>query len=80
MGCLIGDRVSERTATLVCLSDGTTSLYTSSGFGIIGGGEHEAVVRENPKLLEVLNDQLAHLSPSTDQSLPREGTDDHPGG
>jgi hypothetical protein len=66
--------------TLVCLSDGTTSLYTSSGFGIIGGGEHEAVVRENPKLLEVLNDQLAHLSPSTDQSLPREGTDDHPGG
>jgi hypothetical protein len=73
MGCLMETGYPNGTATLVCLSDGTTSLYTSSGFGIIGGGEHEAVVRENPKLLEVLNDQLAHLSPSTDQSLPREG-------
>ena len=73
MGCLMETGYPNGTATLVCLSDATTSLYTSSGFGIIGGGEHGAVVRENPKLLEVLNDQLAHLSPSTDQSLPREG-------
>jgi hypothetical protein len=28
----------EGPATLVGFSDGTTSLYTSSGWGIIGGG------------------------------------------
>jgi len=57
-------------ATLVCLSDGTTSLYTSSGGGIIGGGGHEAVIRENSRLLEVLSGHLAEMTPSTEQSLP----------
>ena len=33
----------EATATVVGLTDGTTSLYTTSGFGVIGGGAHEAV-------------------------------------
>jgi hypothetical protein len=33
----------ETTATVLGLSDGTTSLYTTSGFGVIGGGAHEAV-------------------------------------
>lgn len=61
------------TATLVCLSDGTTSLYTSSGFGIIGGGMHEEVVRATTKLLEVLDDHLAETSPSTEQALPAQG-------
>jgi hypothetical protein len=58
------------TATLVCLSDGTTSLYTSSGFGIIGGGGHEAVVRENANLLAALAEHQGEMSPSTDHSLP----------
>jgi hypothetical protein len=72
-GALMETGYPNGTATLVCLSDGTTSLYTSSGFGIIGGGGHEAVRRENANLLAVLGEQLAEMSPSTDQSLPREG-------
>ncbi len=30
-------------AAFVCLADGTVSLYTSTGGGVIGAGEHEAV-------------------------------------
>ena len=61
------------TATLVCLRDGTTSLYTSSGFGIIGGGAHQAVVEANTALLIVLTADLDRLPPSVDRSLPAVG-------
>jgi hypothetical protein len=64
---------SKGTATLVCLSDGTTSLYTSSGFGIIGGGSHAEVVGATTQLIEVLDHHLAETSPSARQSLPAEG-------
>jgi hypothetical protein len=60
-------------ATLVCLSDGTTSLYTSTGGGIIGGGAHERVVRENANLLTILGAHLSAMSPSADDKLPRDG-------
>jgi hypothetical protein len=72
-GCLMETAYPNGTATLVCLRDGTTSLYTSSGFGIIGGGAHEAVVRENAALLAALEEHLSEMSSSTDLSLPREG-------
>ena len=38
-------------ATLVALSDGSTSLYTSGGGGVIGGGAHPTVVRETMAFL-----------------------------
>ena len=60
-------------ATLVCLSDGTTSLYTSSGGGIIGGGSHESVVRQTEKLLQVVDGHLAQMAEAVDQSLPADG-------
>ena len=41
-------------ASLVCLRDGTTSLYTSTGGGIIGGGAHDPVVRANHALLATI--------------------------
>ena len=72
-GALVETGYPNGTASLVCLRDGTTSLYTSSGFGIIGGGGHEAVRRENARFLSVLDDHLLEMSPSPDQSLPREG-------
>jgi hypothetical protein len=72
-GCVMETGYPKGTATLVCLSDGTTSLYTSTGGGFIGGGTHEAVVLENSKLLAFLGDNLAEMSPSADQSLPGEG-------
>lgn len=72
-GCVIETGSSVGSITLVCLGDGTTSLYASSGFSIIGGGGHEAVVRETEALLDLLDQHLAAMSPGRDQSLPGEG-------
>lgn len=72
-GCLVETGYARGTASLVCLSDGTTSLYTSSGGGIIGGGGHEAVRRENARLLETLTEHQAEMLPSSDESLPGTG-------
>jgi hypothetical protein len=72
-GCVMETGYPNGVATLVCLRDGTTSLYTSSGFGIIGGGAHEAVVRENSALLAAVEEHLSEMSSSTDRSVPRLG-------
>jgi hypothetical protein len=61
------------TASVVCLRDGTTSLYTSSGFGIIGAGEHEAVRQANTLLFGELDQRLGDFTASEDTTLPREG-------
>jgi hypothetical protein len=44
-------------ASLVALGDGTTSLYTSVGGGVIGAGAHEAVSAAAARLLEVLSER-----------------------
>jgi hypothetical protein len=72
-GCLMETGHPNGTATLVCLADGTTSLYTSSGGGIIGGGMHESVVRETQELLQVVDDHLGQMWGSIDQELPASG-------
>jgi hypothetical protein len=64
---------SNGTATLVCLADGTTSLYTSSGGGIIGGGMHESVVLQIQKLLQITDDHLPQMSRGAGQELPAPG-------
>lgn len=71
--CVMDTGYPEGTATLVCLRDGTTSLYTSSGFGIIGGGVHPTVVKANAALLAILTEELDKLPPTTDESLPAVG-------
>ena len=60
-------------ASLVCLRDGTTSLYTSTGGGMIGGGAHDAVVRANHALLATIEAHLGGMASSSDHSLPGEG-------
>ena len=44
-GMIMETGFADGSFTLVALADGTTSLYFSSGGGVIGGGEHE-VIRE----------------------------------
>ena len=72
-GCLMETGYPGATATLMCLRDGTTSLYTSSGFGIIGGGTHAAVVQANAALIQAVTADLDLLTPTRDRSLPAEG-------
>ena len=59
---------------LVVLADGSTSLYTSSTFGIIGGGAHETV-REAAALLWSTAEGLVDVfEPSDDTTLPPAGS------
>ena len=63
----------EAVATIAALADGSTSLYLSTGGGVIGGGDHESVARESVKFLEVLGRHVEHLAPDEGDALPAEG-------
>jgi len=57
------------TATLVAVADGATSLYTSSGGGMIGGGGHAAVASANRSLLATANAHLDWFQPANRDAL-----------
>lgn len=50
-GVLFELGVPGGSASVVALKDGTTSLYTNSGLGILGGGAHEHVVTATRNLI-----------------------------
>lgn len=52
------------TATILALADGTTSLYLSTGGGVIGGQKHASVREANATLLETANRLRQHLQPA----------------
>lgn len=49
----------EATVTIVAFEDGSTSLYASNGFGVIGGGAHDSVVEANRRFLAATGEALA---------------------
>ena len=54
--------------TFVCLAHGTVSLYLSTGGGIIGSGQHEAVAAAGQELLEIA--QVAAEDMSITRTFP----------
>jgi hypothetical protein len=72
-GALMETGYPRGTATLVTLADGTTSLYLSTGGGIIGGGFHEAVAAATRSFLTELERHLLVLRPDPDAALPAVG-------
>lgn len=58
------------TSTLVALADGTTSLYLSSGGGIIGGGRHAQVAAATRALLAVVQRRWPELTAASGTALP----------
>jgi hypothetical protein len=62
------------TASLVVIADGTTSMYYSTGGGIIGAGLHESVKRPSRVFLVMLERLVDQLGPNNDDRLPAEGT------
>ena len=44
-------RVGKADVSLVAVADGTTSMYFSTGGGVIGGGQHESVRGANRQML-----------------------------
>jgi hypothetical protein len=63
----------EGTATLVALADGTTSLYTSGGGGVIGAGEHESVAAVTRRLLLATESNLKQFTVRHQVQLPPAG-------
>ncbi len=72
-GIVMDMGLPQGTATLVSFVTGDTSLYLSSGGGIIGGHGHEAVRLAAGKWLAVAREKIGLLSPTTDFSLPAAG-------
>lgn len=72
-GGLMDMSYARGAATLVCLRDGTTSLYTSTGGGILGAGGHPGVAAASMAFLAELGRHTAAMRPDTDESLPARG-------
>jgi hypothetical protein len=72
-GVLMETGYSEGTATLIALGDGTTSLYLSTGGGVVGGHAHQDVRRANAEFVETANRFCRHLDPTDSFPLAAEG-------
>ena len=72
-GLLMETGYAEAVATLVCLADGTTSLYFSNGGGIIGAGEHASVRDAAERFIAKAHSHLVDLAPSKDHAMPAVG-------
>jgi hypothetical protein len=59
--------------TLVSLADGSTSLYFSTGGGIIGAGEHPGARDASAAFISTANHDLAQARSSTDHTPPAKG-------
>jgi hypothetical protein len=60
-------------ASVVVVSDGTTSLYTSSGGGLLGAGDHESVADVNRTFLATIERLRASIPATETFPLPAEG-------
>jgi len=61
-------------ATVVAMTDNSTSMYTSVGGGTIGAGEHEAVAAATHALLATIDGHLDEFAESDDTAQPAAGT------
>jgi hypothetical protein len=59
--------------TIVGLADGTSSMYTSVGGGVIGAGTHAAVAAATEAVLVVVQRNLGLFKNRDDRELPPEG-------
>jgi hypothetical protein len=60
-------------ATVVALTDGTTSMYTSVGGGTIGAGEHSVVRIATRRLLAAVQRELGFFVEVDTDALPPPG-------
>lgn len=58
---------------LVVFADGTTSLYTSAAFGVIGAGTHPGVRSASDALMTMAGQFLEEFMPSDDTAIPPPG-------
>jgi hypothetical protein len=68
-GVLVETGYEVGTATLVSLVDGTTSLYYSTGGGMLGSGDYAPLAEASKNLVVEAEKYLAHMS-NRDSDLP----------
>ena len=64
---------AEGAATLLAVVDGSVSLYTSTGGGVIGAGEHPSVRQPAMKFINIAEQYFEEFTKTTDSSLPAPG-------
>lgn len=72
-GALMETGIQEGYYTLVVLADGTTSLYFSTGGGIIGAGEHSNVREASEQFIGLANRLLDSSAPARSTPPPKNG-------
>jgi hypothetical protein len=72
-GVLIDFPIDKITATILSLSDGTASLYTTSTFGVIGGGGHETVRAAAMRLVKSVDQYFDEARPTKEYPYPAPG-------
>jgi hypothetical protein len=73
-GVVIDMAFPNGTATLVTFAEGTTSLYTTTGSGIIGGGGYPQVLRASRALLRTADNHLDAFAPDESVEPPAPGS------
>jgi len=74
LALLMETGMSGAVVTLVAAADGTTSMYTSTGGGVLGAGARREVAEAARQFLETGGRLLGELSPVSDPALPPQGT------
>ena len=72
-GVVMDTGYAEGISTLVALGDGATSLYFSTGGGVIGGGEHEQVAEATRRLVSAAEASFGGMAPDDGEDLPATG-------
>ena len=72
-GVIMDTTYPNGTATLVALADGTVSLYTSTGGGVIGGGAHEQIASAGKQLIAAAQSYVAEFERDRPDDLPPVG-------
>ncbi|CAG0998378.1 hypothetical protein PLCT2_02907 [Planctomycetaceae bacterium] len=73
LGMIVDLHVGNGTASLVAIADGSTSLYFSSGGGVIGAGEHPQVRQAKLNLLNKAAASIQLFLPAANHDLPAAG-------
>ena len=66
--------VSQTWVNLVCIADGTVSIYIGTGGGIIGAGEHDSVRSAARECLKKSEEILEHLKNFDSSHIQNEET------
>lgn len=72
-GLVVDMPSAKGSASLVSLADGTTSLYTSLGGGVIGGGFYQRVAGATRRLLVILESRLRDMDEDDTTTVPPTG-------